>query len=169
MITSLRKPVLSSDSFSNRVHHRAAGFFGVGLAHVGFHRGVHPLGHVFDADQHVQFQVNAFEFVVARFGVKTFGHQIAVGRAQFLQRIGADVMVGDHQSIGRNKRPAAAAVKPHRRLLHVVQPRVAGLEVVFFLEQLLGRIGKQPHPLVAVSLKRWHGNDAGKQDGFEEQ
>lgn len=54
--------------FFDGVGHRAAGFLRFGGVHVRLDRGVHFGGDVLDALQHVEFQVDALDFLGQRFG-----------------------------------------------------------------------------------------------------
>ena len=51
--------------------------------------------------EHVQFQVEAFDFLGGRARVKAVAEIILLAGAQFLQGVGADVMVGNEQAVAR--------------------------------------------------------------------
>ena len=68
--------------------------------------------------------------------------------ADFLQCVGADVMIRDHQSILGNERSAAAGIEADARFLQVLEPLRRWLEIVFFFELLERRRIKEPHPLI---------------------
>ena len=116
----------------------------------GLDRGIDALGHILNRHEHVQLQVDAFFLLVVGFGVEAVAHVVMVLVAELLQAVGAHVMVGHHQAVGRDKRPGAAAVEADGRLLHVLKPLVAGLEVVLFLEVFAGRVVEEPHAFVGM-------------------
>jgi len=68
--------------------------------------------------------------------------------ADFLQRVGADVMIRDHQSIFGNERPAAAGIETDARFLEMLEPLRRRFEIIFFLQLLERRRVEQPHPLI---------------------
>jgi hypothetical protein len=85
---------------------------------------------------------------------KPFGEHVVLGRAQLLQRIGAHVVIGDDQSLGRHKCAAAAAIEPYRGPLQIGEPGFAGLEIIVLLKRLPGRVGEEPHSLVGGGADR---------------
>ena len=141
------------------VHDRAAGLFRLGQRATLGNGRVDPLGDVFDAHQHVQFKVDALHLLVLRLGVESFGQIVLVLAAELLQGVGADVVIRQHQPVGRHERPGAAGIEAHARSLQVLEPGLIGLEAVLFLEDLPGRIVEEPHAFVSQS-----GRTAGKSD-----
>ena len=87
-------------------------------------------------------------------------------RADLLQRVGADVVVGHHQAVGRDERARAAAVEADgRRLLQVLEPLGGRLEAVLLLELLQRQVVEEPHALVGVhDTSRGQGGDEGGDD-----
>ena len=57
MTTSLRRPVLSVDSFSISAIGLAPGLLGRGVVHAGREPGVDPVGDILDADQDIQLEI----------------------------------------------------------------------------------------------------------------
>ena len=111
-----------------------AGLLGLGQAAARVDRRVDPRGHVLDAHQHVQFQVGALQFLVAGPGVEAVGHVVLLLRAELLQGVDADVMVGHHQPVGGDERARAAAVEADGGPLQVGVPLLRRREVVVLLE-----------------------------------
>jgi hypothetical protein len=58
------------------------------------------------------------------------------------------MVIGDDQSIRRNKTTRTAIVESYRGKAGVFQPRVRKVEVVFFAKQRGGRVVKKPHALI---------------------
>ncbi len=135
--------------FLDRVHHGPPRVFGRLGSQAGLDRGCHSIGHVPDADQDVQFQVEAFDFLGPGLGLKALLQVIVLGAGKLLQRVGAHVVVGHHQPLGRDERPGAAAVEADRSLLQVVEPGVGRVEVIGLTEQVARRLIEQPHAFVA--------------------
>ena len=100
--------------------------------------------------EHVEFQVEAGFFLGLGLRVKAVAQVIVLLVAEFLQRVRADVVVGDAQPVGGHERPAAAAVEAHAALLQVVEPRRRRLEAVLLLQLLRRRRVEKPHALVAA-------------------
>ncbi len=134
----------------DRVDRRPPRLVGFGRRHLRSHRGLDFRGHVFDALQHVQFGVERAELVGPRLGMKTAGEIIVFRAAQFLQCASADMVIREHESVGRDERAAAAVVEADRRALQMLQPGVGRIEAVPLAEHCPRRIGEQPHPLFGV-------------------
>src|SRR5437763_13625658 len=69
--------------------------------------------------------------------------------AHLLQCIGAHVMICDHQSIGRNKRTAAAGIKSDAGFLQMFKPLRCRLELMFVLELFQWRRIEKPHSFIS--------------------
>ena len=67
------------------VHHGQAELLGLGRILGVLDRRFDPLGHVVDVQQHVEFQVEAFQLLLGRAGIVAQLHQVAVLRAELLQ------------------------------------------------------------------------------------
>ncbi|GBD37597.1 hypothetical protein HRbin36_02733 [bacterium HR36] len=128
----------------------AASGVGFRRRHARPHRRLHPPSYVFDAHEHVQFQIGAAQFLLGFAGVVSMREQIPFGGAQFLQLIGAHVMVGHHQTGGRNERAGASRVEPHAGLLQPFQPGRFGRETVALPQQFSRRPIEQPQPLLGT-------------------
>ena len=100
-------------------HHLAAGGKCVGRRHARRDGPLHAGGDVFDRDEHVEFEVVALEFVGLGGRREAVAIIVVLRVAQLLQAVGPDMMVGEHEAVGRDKRSRAARVEPHRRLLQV--------------------------------------------------
>ena len=72
---------------------------------------IDALGHVFDGLQHVQFKIGTFQLFVRSLRVIAVVEVILVLGAELLQRVGADVVVGDDQAVRRDETAGAAAVE----------------------------------------------------------
>ena len=137
--------------FFDRVHHGLPLLAGLGRVDSLLDGRLDSSGDVLDVDQHVQFQVDALDLVLALAGVKAGLDQVLLRRAELLQAIGPDVMVGHHQAVGRDERARAAAVEAHRRLLHVPSHSCRGLEAVLLFEHLRGGLLNSHIPSSAES------------------
>ena len=71
--------------------------------HFRTHRALHPVRHILDRHEHVQFKIGRLDFVLLRLGVETVVHVIDFLAADFLQRVEPDVMICDHQPRRGNK------------------------------------------------------------------
>ena len=71
--------------------------------HARLHRALYAIGHVFDRDQHVQFEIGRFHFVLLRFGVETVADIIVLLARNLLERVEPNVMIGNAQSVRRNE------------------------------------------------------------------
>ena len=91
-------------------------------------------GYVLDGHQHVQLQIRGFDLIGLRFRIETVPQIIVLGAAHLLQRVGADVMVGDDEAVRRNEGSASARVEADAGLLQMFKPLRRGLELIFFLE-----------------------------------
>ncbi len=116
--------------------------------HIALDGGVHSVRDVLNAHQDVQLQVQALFLFGRRPRVEPVPKIIVLLIAELLQRIGADMVVREDQAVGRDERPGAAAVETHRGFLKMFQPAIRWLEIVFFFQQLAGRIVIEPHALV---------------------
>jgi hypothetical protein len=56
-----------------------------------------------------------------------------LGAAHLLQRVGADVMVGDDQAVRRNEGSASTRIKSDAGFLEMFKPLRRRLELIFFL------------------------------------
>ncbi len=121
-----------------------------GVVHVGLHVGHDLVGHVLDADQHVQFQVGGLDLIGLGLRQEPVPIKILLVGADLLEGVGADVVVGHHQAVGRDERPRSARVEPDRRESQVVEPGFGGLEVVFLLERLEREVVEDPHSFVGL-------------------
>ena len=78
-------------------------------------------------------EVEAFLFFGPSPSVKAVAKVIVLWVGKFLECVGADVMIRDDETIGRDKRTAAAGVETHARFLEMIEPLLARLEVIFLL------------------------------------
>ena len=128
--------------------HGAPGEKGLLGCHFRFDCGVDAAGDVFDAHEHVEFEVEASFLLRGRPGVEALTQIIVILVAELLQGVGADMMVGNDQAVLGHERAGAAAVETHGRLLDVLEPRVRQVKAVFLLELFAGRTVEQPHAFV---------------------
>src|SRR5262249_39832504 len=91
------------------------------------------------------------------------------GGAELLDGVGADVVVGHDQAVGRDERGRAADVEADRGLLDVLQPLVRGLEVVVLFEVLTRRLVEQPHALVGAGREEGGGQRHGGRQQAQEK
>ena len=75
---------------------------------------------------------------------------VLLRRAELGQGVGADVVVGHDQAVGRDERPRAAVVEPDRRGPQMLGPAGRRLEAVPRLELGQRQVVEHPHALVAV-------------------
>ena len=134
--------------FLDRVDHGPAGFISGGRVHLRLDGRLDAGGHVLGGFEHVEFAIDDTEFLGSRSGMKAVVHIVVLGRAQFLQCPGPDVMIGEHQPVGGDERPAAAVVESHGGKLQMLEPLGRRLEAVFLFEDFRGRTGKQPHSFI---------------------
>ena len=111
------------------------------LASVGGRHGsgggaFHFPGDVVDADQHVQFKVGTLRFFRLRLGVKAGLHVVVAGGGEFPDAVGAHVMIGKCQPIGRHERTGASIIKAHRRQPQVIQPLLCRQKAVLLLDSI---------------------------------
>ena len=82
--------------------------------------------------------------------METVAQVIVFFAAEFLERIGRDVVVGDHEAVGRDEGSRAAAVEAHGGLHEAFEPRVGEVEAVFLFDLFARRGGVEPHAFVGV-------------------
>ena len=85
--------------FFDRSHRRVARLAGSIWREARFDRAIHPRRYVFDRNQHIQFEIAAFDFFCLRFGIETIFQIIVLLTRRFLQRVRSDVMVRDAKSM----------------------------------------------------------------------
>ena len=142
-------------------HHLAAGSKRLGRRHARRDGPLHAGGDILDRDEHVEFEVVALEFVGLRGRHETIAIIVMLLRPELLQAVGPDMMVREHEAIGRDKRSRATRVEPHRRLLQVRQPlRRYFLPFergrVILLQSLKRRMAEEPHPFVGSRHGQQH-------------
>ena len=94
----------------------------------------------------------------SRGGVEAVAHQVVLLRAQFVELVGADVVVRDDQTIGRHERARCADM--HARFLQVLKPFRRRLEAVFGLELLDRRMVSSHMPSSAEQTRCRRGNES---------
>src|SRR6266550_1758378 len=99
-----------------------------------FHCAGNARGDVLDGYQHVQLQIRGFDFIGLRFRMETVPQIIVLAAAHLLQRVGADVMVCDHEAVRRNEGSAPARIEANTGLLEMFKPLRRRLELIFLLE-----------------------------------
>ncbi len=75
---------------------------------------------------------------LARPGVEAGGHVVLLLGAELLEGVGADVVVGHHQPVGRDERARAAAVEPTDDRCRCASHACVRLEAVLLPEESLG-------------------------------
>ena len=135
-------------------HRLPPGLLGRGVVQARREAGVDPRGDVLDADQYVQLEIGRLGLLVIGLGEEAVAVVVLFLGAELCQRIGADVMVGHDQPVGRDERPRAAVVESHRRRAEVLGPAGRRLEAVPGLEPVAsGRLLKTHIPSSARSVK----------------
>ena len=114
----------------------------------GLTLAVNASGHVFVGDKDVAFEIRAFQLFIVSGGVETFFGVVLFPGGDLLKLTTGNVLVRDHQSIGRNKCARATIVEPNRRQSEVFEPCVGWCEVVPLFPLLARGIIKRPHALV---------------------
>ena len=127
------------------------------------HRGVDAGGDVLDGLQDVEFKIQAFDLLGRRGRVKAVAHIIFFLRADFLQRVRADVMVGNQEAVRAQETAGPAGVEAHGGFLQVVKPRLGSVELIPFAEQLARWLVVEPHAFV-----RPRGGDCGPKQEREQ-
>ena len=84
-------------------HHLAAGSKRVGRRHPQRNGRLHAGGDILDRDEHVEFKVVALEFVGLGGRREAVAIIVVLRVAEFLQAIGPDMVVGEHEAVGRHK------------------------------------------------------------------
>ncbi len=136
------------------VHDRPAGGFGIRRRHLRFHRGFHAIGDVFNLLKHIELHVDALEFLLARRRIEPVGDEIMAGAGEFLHGVGADVVVGDDQAVGRDEGTGAAGVEAHGGVHQVVQPIIRRVELVSLFEEAARGVVEEPHAFVGAGGER---------------
>ncbi len=108
----------------------------VGSRHGCRGSGFHFRGDVVDADQHVQFKIGTLCFFGMGLGVKTGLHVVVAGSGEFPNAVGAHVMIGKCQAVGRHERAGASIIKAHRRQAQVIQPLLGRQKAVLLLDPI---------------------------------
>ncbi len=144
----------------------APGGLGVGVGHLGGDLGGDLLGDVLDVHDDVQLEVGGPDLLGPGTGVEAGLVVVMFWRADFLKRVGPDVVVGHDQAVGGDERAGASAVEPNGGELQVLDPGVGGLEAVLLLEPFGGEVVEDPHPLVGLGRR---GRAEGRGDRKHEQ
>jgi hypothetical protein len=97
--TSHFKPVF----FFDRCHLGLALRGGVFVRGLKFDRALHALRHVLVRGHHVDFEIGAFQLILARGRVKAIFDEIAPAGRKLRDLPSADVLVGEDQAVGRNE------------------------------------------------------------------
>jgi hypothetical protein len=120
--------------------------------HAGLDVGVHLRGDVLDALQHPERHVRDLQLFIQGRGVEPVLHQVLFLRAEPLQRAETDVVVGEHQPVGRDQGPGATA-KANGGKLQVVEPGVRDREAVLRLDGRLRNVVVGPEPFVRARCR----------------
>ena len=95
-------------------HSGALSLSSVRSRHSRLHACIDLLGYVFNLDQLVQFQVGAFRLFGLVLRVKAGFDVIMSARRQLLHALGADMVIGESETVRGNERTGAAVVKANR-------------------------------------------------------
>ena len=131
-----------------------SGLGGCGVVHPLGDPRVHAIGDVDDADEHVQFQVGRLDLLLPGASEEAVLEIVLRGRADLVQGVGGDVVVGHHQALRRDERARPAAVEPHGSRPDLGDPLRRRLEAVEFLELSDRQVVEGPHPLIGPDARR---------------
>ena len=87
----------------NLRHHLPPGLERIVGHHAGLHRRLHACRDILDRDQNIELQIAAAQFVGARGGGESIAKIVVLGIAERVQAVGPNVVVGEHQTVGRDK------------------------------------------------------------------
>ena len=91
----------------------------------------------------------ALPFLGPRRRREAAGEQVVTRVGEFVDCVGAHVMIGEHQAFRGDKSPRPAGTEADARSLQVFEPLGRQPHPVVALDQLERRGGKEPHALVA--------------------
>ena len=128
---------------------------------------LHPRGHVFHADQHVNFEIGRLHLSLRRGRIKAVAQIVVLGGRVFLQLATGHVVIGKHQAVGADERARPAVVQPHAGEAQMVQPCLAGMEVIFGRQLLERWVVKGPHAFFGVNHRRGSQQQGGGQQQGE--
>ena len=138
----------------DRRHRGPTRWKGLVSRHSGRHRRLDAGRHVCDRHKDVQLKVVALQLIGPRRGGEAIAGVVVCFIAEFMQAVSANVMIGDHQTVGRHKGSGATGVEPDARLLQMEQPLRCQRCGVVLLEAVQGRGVEEPHPLVGPNAGR---------------
>ena len=145
IITPERWPLILGAIFVVSIMYFRAG---LGVGHLWPDRPRDARGHVLHGREQVHLVAGAGHLLVARRGVEPGLHVVLLRRRDVLDAAQPDVVVGDHQAVGRDERARAAVHEAHGGETHVVEPLLARLEPVALPQQRERRVVEGPHALV---------------------
>src|SRR5262249_18860008 len=123
----------------------------------------HPRRYILDRFEHVEFEIEALPLFGRCPGAKAVAHVVFRRRAELLQIVGSDVVVRNQQSVFADETPRAPRIKPDGGFLQMVQPGVAGVELVAFFQDLARGLVKEPHTFIGS------GDETGPGDTYGEE
>ncbi len=125
--------------------------------------GIHLGRHVLDALEHAERHAGHLQLVGSRRRVEPVLDEVLLRRAQPLRGGKADVVVGQHQAVGRHD-GAGAPGEPNSRELQVVEPCVGDVELVLGLDGGLRDAVVRPESLVGQRRRGERGDDEEQRD-----
>jgi len=132
-------------------HLRTLGRVGVGVGRAWLHSRQHFGGHVANVNQHVQLKIGGFQLLGLGFGKEADLVIVFLLGGELLKRVCPDVVVGHDQAVGRDERPGAAVVEPHRRAAQLLDPGLGRLKAIFILKLLQRQVVKNPHAFIGFN------------------
>ncbi len=92
-------------------HSRTLGLAGVSGGHCRWSRALDFGGDIFDANQHIEFEIGALGFFLACFGVEAGLHVIGPGGGELLNAVRSYVVIGEGKAVGGDKRTGTAVIE----------------------------------------------------------
>ncbi len=116
----------------------------------GRDRFVDAVGDVHDLDKLIEFQIRRGDFIGWGLREKAVAVVVVLGRRNLRERVGRDMMIGQHEPAARHERARSAGVESHRRAHQMVRPSGWRLEAVSLFQDLRGQLVVDPHAFVGT-------------------
>ncbi len=124
--------------------------------------GLYFFGDRFDLQQDVDFEAGAGLLISKGAGGEAVFHVVVLFGRYLVDTVGADVVVGEQQTVGGDERTGPAVVKPDRRELERIEKLVGDREAEPFPDVLAGELIEQPHALFGPAREGSEEQEGGK-------
>ena len=125
-------------------------------------RGIYAQGDVFDGLENVELEIDALLFVGRGFRVESVAEIIVFFVGKFLDIVGADMVIGDDETITADEGAGAAVVETNRGQLQPIQKLVSYREPVRLFDSGARELVEEPHAFVGGAGQGQKQDNCGK-------